>query len=88
KVKQWAHLSLPNGQIARTRWKEDNISLSQLRCAQYIKLKINKEVHFGEFHFFFLHQVSHETIALTALSLFGDLVQELLKKSSGMYQTI
>lgn len=38
KVVRWARVKLPNGQIARSRWKEDTIALSDIRTSRNVKV--------------------------------------------------
>jgi len=38
KVRRWAHLALPNGQIARSLWKEKEKYFGGLRKARNVKV--------------------------------------------------
>ena len=38
KVTRWARLRLPNGQVARSRWKESLKPLQKLRTARNVKV--------------------------------------------------
>lgn len=44
-IARWARLRLPNGQIARSRWKESQKPLEKIRIARNIKVRI----HFSAF---------------------------------------
>lgn len=37
-VKRWARVRLPNGQIARSRWKEDRMKTNQIRTSRNVKV--------------------------------------------------
>lgn len=37
-VKQWARVQLPNGQIARSRWKEDRMQINQIWTSRNVKV--------------------------------------------------
>ncbi|KDQ10224.1 hypothetical protein BOTBODRAFT_116094 [Botryobasidium botryosum FD-172 SS1] len=50
---RWARLQLPNGQIARSAWKETLKPLEQVRMSRNVKLSLNGQTAFAEVHFYF-----------------------------------
>ncbi|KAF8833175.1 hypothetical protein BDN67DRAFT_1017858 [Paxillus ammoniavirescens] len=48
KIKRSARLLLPNGQIARSAWREKLRPEDQLRCSRMIKFKLDGCIRFGE----------------------------------------
>ncbi len=49
KVRKWARLLLPNGQIARSAWKETLKKLEQVRMSRNVKVRRNYQGFFIEF---------------------------------------
>uniref|UniRef100_D8PU20 Uncharacterized protein n=2 Tax=Schizophyllum commune (strain H4-8 / FGSC 9210) TaxID=578458 RepID=D8PU20_SCHCM len=83
RVVRWARAALPNGQIARSRWKEEEKSEDDLRRARCVKLEVNGKTEFAEIHYFFLLDHGHiEKRALALASFFGPPDQQLYQDSS------
>ncbi|KII83655.1 hypothetical protein PLICRDRAFT_32845 [Plicaturopsis crispa FD-325 SS-3] len=51
-VVRWARLRLPNGQVARSAWKETLKPLDRVRMARNVKLQIHGALRFGEVQFY------------------------------------
>ncbi|KIP08709.1 hypothetical protein PHLGIDRAFT_68944 [Phlebiopsis gigantea 11061_1 CR5-6] len=74
RVARWARLSLPNGQIARTKWREELGfgRLNTIRIARQIKYDGNGSSHFGEVQYFFKLQLHsgepHKGYAMVSIS--------------------
>ncbi|KAG1905035.1 uncharacterized protein F5891DRAFT_922696, partial [Suillus fuscotomentosus] len=45
---KWSRLLLPNGQIARSAWREKLRSLDKTRMSRNVKLLINRQIRFAE----------------------------------------
>lgn len=45
-IRRWARLALPNGQIARCRWKERDRELGQVRMARNVQVRKSKSGSF------------------------------------------
>ncbi|KAA1478538.1 hypothetical protein DENSPDRAFT_861874 [Dentipellis sp. KUC8613] len=60
KVVRWAHLRLPNGQVARSAWKESSKPLSQVRMARNVKVQ-----------YYFQLQIDGEDKNLAMVSFYG-----------------
>ncbi|KAI6023091.1 hypothetical protein BKA83DRAFT_4053882 [Pisolithus microcarpus] len=52
KIHQWARLCLPNGQIARTAWRELLCQPEQICPAHFIKFVVGQTTHVGEVEYF------------------------------------
>ncbi|KAJ7769490.1 hypothetical protein B0H16DRAFT_1715945 [Mycena metata] len=52
KLKRWARLRLPNGQIARSAWKEKNKPLKSVRMARNVKVAIDGQLEIAEVQFY------------------------------------
>ncbi|THU87219.1 hypothetical protein K435DRAFT_682055 [Dendrothele bispora CBS 962.96] len=87
-VTRWARVSLPNGQIARSRWKEDLKSISNLRTARNVKLQLSGKTHFAEVHFYLYKKIGGIEKHFAVGSFYGDPHQGLLQQSSGTYYTV
>ncbi|KAG1761276.1 hypothetical protein EDD22DRAFT_780076 [Suillus occidentalis] len=64
-ISRWARLRIPNGQVARSRWKEGH--QTNARRSRNVKFMHNGEIHFGEVLYFFqceVHQDEESTLAL------------------------
>ncbi|KDQ51981.1 hypothetical protein JAAARDRAFT_73289 [Jaapia argillacea MUCL 33604] len=82
-VIKWAHLRLPNGQIARTAWKEKLKPLGEVRMSRNVKLQIQSKLEFAEVQFYFQLKISLETTKTLALvSLYSPPDSDLLTASS------
>ncbi|KAJ8579693.1 hypothetical protein M405DRAFT_712474, partial [Rhizopogon salebrosus TDB-379] len=52
RIKRWARLRLPNGQIARSAWRETLKPIGQTRMSRNVKLKLNDQIRFAEVLYF------------------------------------
>ncbi|KAJ8094846.1 hypothetical protein PM082_010058 [Marasmius tenuissimus] len=88
KVTRWARVGLPNGQIARSRWKEDAKGLENVRMARNVQLELNSERHLAEVHFYMnlsIHGIDHH---LAVGSFYGPPHQGLYNASSKTYISV
>ncbi|KAF7323224.1 hypothetical protein HMN09_00103100 [Mycena chlorophos] len=65
-VKRWARLRLPNGQIARSAWKEKMKSPRNVRMARNVKFVQNNRAEIAEVEFYFRTR-DGRTLALAGL---------------------
>ncbi|KAJ7761393.1 hypothetical protein B0H16DRAFT_1312217, partial [Mycena metata] len=84
-VARWARLQLPNGQIARSAWKEGKRPLNKVRMARNVKFFSVPTHHFGEIQFFFRALVDGVPEVFALLDHYSDPDEEILTKS---YKTI
>ncbi|KAJ7279615.1 hypothetical protein C8J57DRAFT_1058944 [Mycena rebaudengoi] len=87
-VTRWSRVRLPNGQIARSRWKEDLKPIEKLRCARNVKIEYEGKSRFAEVHFFMLFKIGEVRKPLAVASLFGDHHRRLYDESSKTYVTM
>ncbi|KAG1834730.1 hypothetical protein EV424DRAFT_1309649 [Suillus variegatus] len=81
RITRWARLQLPNRQIARSSWKENNMTCMP-RMARNVKLSLNERTHFGEVQFYFqIHIVTTLGRTLALVSLYSPLNYQLLEES-------
>ncbi|KIK77582.1 hypothetical protein PAXRUDRAFT_17405 [Paxillus rubicundulus Ve08.2h10] len=52
KIKHWARLLIPNGQIAQTAWREKLKAHEDLCASRNIKFMLNGHIHFTEIQYF------------------------------------
>ncbi|KAF8991354.1 hypothetical protein BDQ17DRAFT_1255007 [Cyathus striatus] len=82
---RWARLRLPNGQIARSAWRETLKSLENLRISRNVKEPISRETscRFAEVLYYFVvtFEGASETVAM--VSLFTKPDQQLFEDSCG-----
>ncbi|KAG0702249.1 hypothetical protein DFH29DRAFT_763492, partial [Suillus ampliporus] len=52
KIRRWAHVRLPNGQIARTAWRETERPPEKVRPARHVKIVIEGETRVAEVLYF------------------------------------
>ncbi|KAJ7575210.1 hypothetical protein C8J56DRAFT_801872 [Mycena floridula] len=87
-VDRYARLKLPNGQIARSSWKELEKEEETVRRARNVKLTIWAETRFAEIMFFFQASVSSDNgdvpLNLAMVSLYGPDDQALKQLSYGV----
>ncbi|KAE9390159.1 hypothetical protein BT96DRAFT_833830, partial [Gymnopus androsaceus JB14] len=88
KLVRWARVKLPNGQIARSQWKEDPIPLEDIRIARNVKVGLNGEEHVVEVHFYMLLRINETLYPIAIGSFYGPPHEELLRRSSGTYYTV
>ncbi|KAJ6524622.1 hypothetical protein DFH09DRAFT_937130 [Mycena vulgaris] len=82
-LKRWAHLRLPNGQIARSGWKEKHKPLKNVRMARNVKASNSiSPLEIAEVEFYFCTKDGH---ALALASLYSRPEEELLRDS---YKTV
>ncbi|KAH7904377.1 hypothetical protein BJ138DRAFT_1073501, partial [Hygrophoropsis aurantiaca] len=81
KITRWARIRLPNGQVARSAWKEDNMT-KKPRRARNVKIHLNESLAFAEVLFYFQIVIEgiEKTVAL--VSVYGPPHEEILAKSS------
>ncbi|KAF5336584.1 hypothetical protein D9611_006636 [Ephemerocybe angulata] len=58
---KWGRLRLPNGQISRSRMREDRQVAREVRVAKNVKMLIDGEVGYGEVLFYFTHTLAQPT---------------------------
>ncbi|KAF8803010.1 hypothetical protein BYT27DRAFT_7226199 [Phlegmacium glaucopus] len=85
-VRRWARLQLPNGQVARSLWKESLKPLTKIRMARNVKIMTrNQSIDFAEISFYFQLSIisngerTDETFAL--ISTYSPPHAEILQKS-------
>jgi hypothetical protein len=44
-VTRWSRIRLPNGQVARSAWKEKLKPIEKLRCARAVKVRVSTLFH-------------------------------------------
>ncbi|KAH9979155.1 hypothetical protein BJV77DRAFT_926428, partial [Russula vinacea] len=76
----WAHLQLPNGQKARSRWYEAR-STRPLRKTTCVKLTMNGARHVADVEYFFQLRFGDIIHSLAVVSMFSLPDEELLEKS-------
>ncbi|KAJ7127982.1 hypothetical protein C8R44DRAFT_616530 [Mycena epipterygia] len=89
-LQRWARLRLPNGQIARSAWKEKQKALNKVRMARNVRVgPVNTQYideaeteRYGEIQFFFQAEVENEIITVALISPHASLDQELFRASS------
>jgi len=104
KIRRWGRLRLPNGQVARSRYKEERSTLSNQRISRNIKVfsiiltdpatlsftqfRVNNEVKFGEVLFFFLNETLENTDYYALVSLYGPPMQTFSKNQATHYKPV
>ncbi|KAG6839509.1 hypothetical protein C0991_001958 [Blastosporella zonata] len=85
---RWARLRLPNGQVARSLWKEGQKPLGKVRMARNVKLTYANNLEFGEVRFYFRHKLhSGELRTLAIIALYSRPNTDLLRDSSNTLWT-
>ncbi|KAJ3756995.1 hypothetical protein EV360DRAFT_71506 [Lentinula raphanica] len=87
-VVRWARIRLPNGQIARSRWKEDLKDLKDVRMARNVKLEFEGETKLAEVHFYTALPVNNEIKYVAVGSFYGQPHEQLRQKSSNRYISV
>ncbi|KAI0276983.1 hypothetical protein BC826DRAFT_928107, partial [Russula brevipes] len=83
-VVRWSRLRLPNGQIARSAWKERLKPLESVRMARNVKLKYHNRLEFAEVLYYFQFDIDAKvTRTLAMASLYTRPDCALLEESSG-----
>ncbi|KAJ3911922.1 hypothetical protein F5877DRAFT_93697 [Lentinula edodes] len=88
KVVRWARVKLPNGQIARSRWKEDTIALSDIRTSRNVKIVLDNKEYIVEVHFYILLKIGETVHPVAIGSFYGPPHEELLRRSHNTYYTV
>ncbi|KAJ7513079.1 hypothetical protein B0H11DRAFT_1843533 [Mycena galericulata] len=87
-VVRWSRIRLPNGQVARSTWKESLKSIEQLRCARQVKILCDGRTRFAEVHFYMMFKIGEVRKPLAVISLYGEHHKRLYEDSSKMYVTM
>ncbi|KAJ7686204.1 hypothetical protein B0H17DRAFT_1160683 [Mycena rosella] len=87
-VTRWSRVRLPNGQLARSAWKEELKSIGQLRCARRVKISCGGRTRFAEVHFYLMFKVGGARKPLAVVSMFAEHHQQLYQDSSKTYVTM
>ncbi|ETW76855.1 hypothetical protein HETIRDRAFT_125856 [Heterobasidion irregulare TC 32-1] len=82
KVRRWARLRLPNGQVTRSLWKESRKPVNKVRMARNVKIISAGLIQFAEVRYYFTMRIQGEVVALALVSLFSQPDTELMKASS------
>ncbi|KAJ6490663.1 hypothetical protein C8R47DRAFT_1071048 [Mycena vitilis] len=82
-VVRWARLRLPNGQIARSAWKERRKPLNKVRMARNVKLLNEGKHQIAEVHFFFRAILNDVVQPLALVDFYSVPDPELLELSYG-----
>ncbi|KAL1740912.1 hypothetical protein HDZ31DRAFT_46513, partial [Schizophyllum fasciatum] len=64
KVRRWARLQLPNGQTARSRWKEEAMDPKHVRMSRNVKFMASEGQRFAEVHYYVLIPVHDQRYPL------------------------
>ncbi|KAJ6566790.1 hypothetical protein B0H19DRAFT_1067069 [Mycena capillaripes] len=88
-VIRWARVRLPNGQIARSRWKESLKPLENLRTSRNVKIQVDGSSYIAEVLFYMLLRTNDAVPArpVAMVSLYGPPHPGLLAASSNTYWT-
>ncbi|KAH9940153.1 uncharacterized protein BXZ73DRAFT_88838 [Epithele typhae] len=81
RVARWARLLLPNGQIARSYWKEGGKTKPKLRVSRNVKIVLNGEIRYGEVQYFIHLKIGNRKQGVAMLSLWSLPEPTLLKLS-------
>ncbi|KAJ7020029.1 hypothetical protein C8F04DRAFT_1197122 [Mycena alexandri] len=80
-VARWARLRLPNGQIARSAWKEKRKALNKVRMARNVKTLIDGKYEIGEVQYYLRASLRGEICALALIDFYSQPCPDLLKRS-------
>ncbi|KAJ7092160.1 hypothetical protein C8R44DRAFT_719616 [Mycena epipterygia] len=78
---RWARVRLPNGQIARSLWKESRRPLKKVRMARNMKFFLNTMQAIAEIHFFFRAELDGEAQAFALVDLYSEPDEDLCLQS-------
>ncbi|KDQ10948.1 hypothetical protein BOTBODRAFT_115068 [Botryobasidium botryosum FD-172 SS1] len=81
-ITRWARVRVPNGQIARSAWKESQKPLKQVRMARNVKFMQQNRCYFGEVQYYFIGEIRGTDRALALVSVYSDPDPDLLATSS------
>ncbi|KAG2008975.1 hypothetical protein CC2G_014351 [Coprinopsis cinerea AmutBmut pab1-1] len=89
RVQKWGRIRLPNGQVLRSKYAEDNFTKRKPRITRMAKINLNGELEFAEVLFYFLHPVAHPSILFekiyhpkAAVSFYSSRNQQIFEQSS------
>ncbi|EGO01071.1 hypothetical protein SERLA73DRAFT_36961, partial [Serpula lacrymans var. lacrymans S7.3] len=81
KATRWAHIQLPNGQVACSSWKEDRMTI--VRVSRNVKFDSGDHIEVGEVLFYFQLKINGIQKSVALVSLYSPPDQQLLHMSSG-----
>ncbi|GAW10278.1 hypothetical protein LENED_012525 [Lentinula edodes] len=87
-VVRWARVLLPNGQIARSRWKENLKPINKLRAARSVRVTLSGRLQYAEVHFYLSWHIHNIEKHFAVASFYGEPHQGILKQSSHSYYTV
>ncbi|KAF8808613.1 hypothetical protein BYT27DRAFT_7255258 [Phlegmacium glaucopus] len=80
-VTRWARLHLPNGQVARSAWKEKLKPLDKVRMAWNVKIRLREDICFAEVYYYFQSIIGEMEMTLAVVSLYSHPCNNLLEYS-------
>ncbi|KAF9496980.1 hypothetical protein BDN71DRAFT_1388425 [Pleurotus eryngii] len=83
RVTRWARVLLPNGQIARSAWKETKKALEKVRISRNVKVVQNGQVDYAEVQFYFLRKIGDNIQGFAIISRYSRPDATLLEESFG-----
>ncbi|KAH8828854.1 hypothetical protein DL96DRAFT_1554525 [Flagelloscypha sp. PMI_526] len=86
RIRRWARVGLPNGQIARSRWKEEANGLK--RTARNVTVCLGHETRFAEVHYYCKILVQDTEHHVAVASFYSTPHPELYANSFGTYISI
>ncbi|KAJ3728933.1 hypothetical protein C8R42DRAFT_694001 [Lentinula raphanica] len=87
-ITRWARLRLPNGQIARSRWKEELKQIEDLRTSRNVMTNLNGTANLAEIHFYTSISVNGQLKHLAVASFYGAPHEQLQQESSNTYISV
>ncbi|KAF9470601.1 hypothetical protein BDN70DRAFT_939565 [Pholiota conissans] len=85
KIARWARLRLPNGQVARSRWKESRKPLKKVRMSRNVKYRSGDKLHIGEVYYYFRCRIHGQEKVLAVVSKYSEPDSDLLAVSHGTF---
>ncbi|KAJ7207714.1 hypothetical protein B0H12DRAFT_1034444, partial [Mycena haematopus] len=85
-VVRWARLQLPNGQIARSSWKESKRPLYNVRMARNVKAGsyfIIEQLQIAEVLFYFRAEIADEAKAFALVDVYSEPDEDFIRESYG-----
>ncbi|KAG7085705.1 hypothetical protein E1B28_003249 [Marasmius oreades] len=83
-VTWFARLRLPNGQEARSLWKEGNWEIELVRRARNVKISLSMELRYAEVLYYFTVMQGNTRFTLAAVTLYSCPHPDILEKSLKM----
>ncbi|KIL54644.1 hypothetical protein M378DRAFT_39320, partial [Amanita muscaria Koide BX008] len=74
-------LQLPNGQVARSAWKEK--SLRRPRISRNVKVNAIYDISFGEVQYYFQEVINGQKKTLALISVYSQPDEQLIHQSHG-----